>query len=92
MDDIIKASRDLNDLHRLWKNELGPVAREHSDDLWKRFQDASQKIHSKRQNFQKEIVSIQQENFKKKEIVISKMKVISGSKPSSHNEWQNSIK
>ena len=92
LDDIIKASRDLNDLHRLWKNELGPVAREHSDDLWKRFQDASQKIHSKRQNFQKEIVSIQQENFKKKEIVISKMKVISGSKPSSHNEWQNSIK
>ena len=92
LDDIIKASRDLNDLHRLWKNELGPVAREHSDDLWKRFQDASQKIHSKRQNFQKEIVIIQQENFKKKEIVISKMKVISGSKPSSHNEWQNSIK
>ena len=92
LDDIIKASRDLNDLHRLWKNELGPVAREHSDDLWKRFQDASQKIHSKRQNFQKEIVSIQQENFKKKEIVISKMKVIIGSKPSSHNEWQNSIK
>ena len=92
LDDIIKASRDLNDLHRLWKNELGPVAREHSDDLWKRFQDASQKIHSKRQNFQKEIASIQQENFKKKEIVISKMKVISGSKPSSHNEWQNSIK
>ena len=92
LDDIIKASRDLNDLHRLWKNELGPVAREHSDDLWKRFQDASQKIHSKRQNFQKEIVSIQQENFKKKEIVISKMKVISGSKPDSHNEWQNSIK
>ena len=90
--DIINASRDLNDLHRLWKNELGPVAREHSDDLWKRFQDASQKIHSKRQNFQKEIVSIQQENFKKKEIVISKMKVISGSKPGSHNEWQNSIK
>ena len=92
LDDVIKASRDLNDLHRLWKNELGPVAREHSDDLWKRFQDASQKIHSKRQNFQKEIVSIQQENFKKKEIVISKMKVISGSKLSSHNEWQNSIR
>ena len=92
LDDIIKASRDLNDLHRLWKNELGPVAREHSDDLWKRFQDASQKIHSKRQNFQKEIVSIQQENFKKKEMVISKMKVISGSNPGSHNEWQSSIK
>ena len=36
VDDIIKASRDLNDLHRLWKNELGPVAREFSNDLWSR--------------------------------------------------------
>ena len=92
LDDIIKASRDLNDLHRLWKNELGPVSREHSDDLWSKFQDASQKIHSKRQNFQKEISSNQEENFKKKEVVINKMKVISDSKPSSHNEWQKNIK
>ena len=47
INDIVKASRDLNDLHRLWKNELGPVSREHSDDLWARFQAASQKIHLK---------------------------------------------
>ena len=50
IDDIIKASRDLNDLHRLWKNELGPVAREYSNDLSSRFQAASHKIHSKRQD------------------------------------------
>ena len=66
VEDIIKASRDLNDLHRLWKNELGPVAREHSNDLWSRFQTASHKIHSKRQDFQKEISNVQQVNFEKK--------------------------
>ena len=74
INDIVKASRDLNDLHRLWKNELGPVSREHSDDLWKRFQASSHKIHSKIQNFHKEISSIQQENFKKKEDVIFRMR------------------
>ena len=58
----------------------------------KGFKMHRKKFIQKDKNFQKEIVSIQQENFKKKEIVISKMKVISGSKPSSHNEWQNSIK
>ena len=92
IDDIVKASRDLNDLHRLWKNELGPVSREHSDNLWKRFQAASQKIHSKRQNFQKEISNIQQENFKKKEDVISKMRDLVKSGLNSHSEWQNQIK
>ena len=92
IDDIVKASRDLNDLHRLWKNELGPVSREHSDDLWKRFQAASQKIHSKRQNFQKEISNIQLENFKKKEDVISRMRDIVKSVPNSHSDWQNKIK
>ena len=92
IDDIIKASRDLNDLHRLWKNELGPVAREHSDDLWSRFQAASHKIHSKRQDFQKEISNVQQVNFEKKQNVIAKMKELSTSIPKSHSDWQNKIK
>ena len=92
IDDIIKASRDLNDLHRLWKNELGPVSREFSDDLWSRFQAASQKIHLKRQNFQKEISSTQQENFEKKQNVIIRMRELTSSLPKSHSEWQNKIK
>jgi hypothetical protein len=92
VEDIIKASRDLNDLHRLWKNELGPVSREFSDDLWSRFQAASQKIHLKRQNFQKEISSTQQENFEKKQNVIIRMRELTSSLPKSHSEWQNKIK
>lgn len=92
VDDIIKASRDLNDLHRLWKNELGPVSREFSDDLWSRFQAASQKIHLKRQNFQKEISLTQQENFEKKQNVITRMRELISSLPKSHSEWQNKIK
>ena len=92
VDDIIKASRDLNDLHRLWKNELGPVSREFSDDLWSRFQAASQKIHLKRQNIQKEISSIQQENFEKKQNVIKRIRELTSILPKSHSEWQNKIK
>ena len=92
INDIVKASRDLNDLHRLWKNELGPVAREHSNDLWSRFQAASHKIHSKRQNFQKEISNVQQVNFEKKQNVIVKMRELTSSNPTSHSEWQNKIR
>ena len=84
IDDIVKASRDLNDLHRLWKNELGPVAREYSNDLWSRFQAASHKIHSKRQDFQKEISNVQQLNFEKKQNVIVRMKELISTVPNSH--------
>ena len=92
VNDITKASRDLNDLHRLWKNELGPVSREHSEDLWIRFQTASQKIHLKRQNFQKEISTIQQDNYQKKQNVIIRMKELTSKLPKTHSEWQNKIK
>ena len=92
VDDIIKASRDLNDLHRLWKNELGPVAREFSDDLWARFQAASNKIHAKKQDFQKEISNVQQANFEKKQSVITKMRNLTSSNPKTHSDWQNKIK
>ena len=91
IDNIIKASRDLNDLHRLWKNELGPVAREFRDNLWSRFQAASHKIHLKRQDFQKEISSIQQINYEKKQNVILRMKDLTSNVPKTHSEWQNKI-
>ena len=88
----MKASRDLNDLHRLWKNELGPVSREHSDDLWARFQSASHKIHQKRQNFQKEISTIQETNFEKKQNVLINMRGLLSKLPVTHSEWQNKIR
>ena len=92
VDDIIKASRDLNDLHRLWKNELGPVARQYSNELWSRFQKASHKIHSKRQDFQKEISNVQEVNFEKKQNVIAKMRDLTTSHAKTHSDWQNKIK
>ena len=90
-DDIIKASRDLNDLHRLWKNELGPVSKENSEELWKRFQSASQKIHQKRQDYQKDSLNIQNENYLKKEGLIKQMKDLINIESSSHSDWQEKI-
>lgn len=89
--DIIKAGRDLNILHRLWKNELGPVAPEERETLWKRFQDASKIIHSKRQDFQKNIEQNLSLNFEKKKIIIDKIKKLTEPIPENHKEWQLSI-
>ena len=86
--DIIKASRDLNSLHRLWKNELGPVAKEHNEGLWKRFQKASKLIHLKRQEYNKNYESILKENYQKKLILIKRLEEIKESSPSEYRDWQ----
>ena len=90
--DIIKASRDLNTLHQLWKNDLGPVAKEHREELWKRFQTATKTIQKKRQDLQKEIVDTMRENLDKKGLLLNEMNALTKETPQSHKAWQNAIK
>ena len=62
LDNIHIAIRELNNLHRLWKSELGPVTRNKSEDLWKRFQIATKKIHDQKNIYAKNIDSIRLKN------------------------------
>jgi len=89
--DVLKASRDLNTLHRLWKNDLGPVAKEHREELWSRFQAASQIIHNKRQEFDKEYDNILEDNLNKKRALLSQLDEIINQPPKNHNEWRKTI-
>lgn len=90
--DIIKASRDLNILHQQWKNDLGPVAKEHREDLWTRFQNASKIIQSRRQEYQKDVVGAVKENLAKKEALLKEMRSLIEQTPETHNAWQNALK
>ena len=42
---------------------LGPVAREHREELWNRFQDATAKIHERKNEYNKNIDAILLENL-----------------------------
>ncbi|MFL2601264.1 MAG: DUF349 domain-containing protein [Flavobacteriaceae bacterium] len=90
--DVMKASRDLNILHQKWKNDLGPVAKEHRESLWLRFQKASKEIQTKRQEYQKDRIGIMKENLIKKNDLLKKMKSILEKIPENHNSWQNALK
>jgi hypothetical protein len=89
--DVLRASRDLNILHQLWKNDLGPVAKEHRDVLWARFQEASKVIQVKRQAYQKDMVGAMKENLYSKETLLKEMKTLSEPAPKNHKEWQSAI-
>ena len=90
--DILKASRDLNILHQKWKNDLGPVAKEHRESLWLRFQKASKAIQTKRQEYQKNKLELMQENLIKKNGLLKDMKNIIHEIPDNHIGWQNTLK
>ena len=90
--DTIKASRDLNILHKQWKNDLGPVAKEHRENLWTRFQNASKVIQERRQNYQKDINGAMKDNLAKKEELLLEMHRILKDVPKNHVAWQNALK
>ena len=70
---------------------MGPVAKEHREKLWVRFQAASQIIHVRRQEFDKEYDNILLENLKKKNLILDKMDEIKNIPPQNHIKWRKTI-
>ena len=90
--DIMRATRDLNTLHKLWKNDLGPVAKEHREALWKRFQEATKVIQQRRQDYQKDIAGAMKANLEKKKELLQEMRQLTEQELSNHNAWQKGLK
>lgn len=90
--DVLASIRELNVLHRLWKNDLGPVAREHREELWNRFQMATKTIHQLKNEYNKNIDQIQSENLALKDQLLDEITAIIAAAPDNHNAWQNAIK
>ena len=73
MEDIAKAFRHLQTLHKEWKDELGPVDKEHSEVVWERFSAATKVIHDKRRYFIKNQEEIFEENLIKKQSILAQI-------------------
>jgi hypothetical protein len=91
-EDVNKAFKELQILHRLWKEEIGPVAREFREEIWDRFKTATKEIHDKRQAIMEELEAKWEENVPKKQEVVDKIKSLVSEEITSHNAWQNKIK
>ncbi|WP_452226022.1 DUF349 domain-containing protein [Lacinutrix cladophorae] len=91
-DNLNRAFRELQVLHKLWKEDLGPVAKEHRDDIWNRFKAATKIIHDKRQDYFKDLDKIYELNLETKHAIIAKIESISKQPVKSHSAWQGKIK
>ena len=86
------AFRELQVLHKMWKEELGPVAKEHREEVWERFKKATKAIHDRRQEYFNKLDEVYEKNLEKKEAIIEKINTIASENGSSHGFWQKKIK
>ena len=85
--DINKAFRELQDLHRIWKEDIGPVSREHRDDIWNKFSDLTKQMHDKREVLFENQRGTELENLEKKKEIIAKIEVLATEKVNAHTQW-----
>jgi hypothetical protein len=90
--DVMYAFRELQLLHKAWKEDIGPVGKEHREDIWDKFSAATKIIHNKRQAYYSDIDKIYEANLIVKNELISKIQEISTQKATSHKGWQEKIK
>lgn len=90
--DIRKAFRELQTYHRIWKEEIGPVAKEHREELWNKFSDITKQLHDKREILQNGVRLKEEENLAKKKELVTKISEYANKTYTSHTDWQNGIK
>ncbi len=86
-EDINKAFRELQDLHRIWKEELGPVSKEFRDEIWNQFSDLTKKMHDKREVLFEKLRGTELENLEKKKNIIAQIEELATIKVNAHSQW-----
>ncbi|EJG03086.1 MULTISPECIES: DUF349 domain-containing protein [Flavobacterium] len=85
--DVNKSFRELQDLHRIWKEEIGPVSKEHRDAIWNQFSELTKKIHDKRELLFESQRANEQKNLEAKKEIIAKIEALGNEKVNSHSQW-----
>jgi len=85
--DVNKAFRELQDLHKIWKEDIGPVSREHREEIWNRFSELTKQMHDKREVLFENLRGTELENLEKKKEIIAKIEVLATEKVNAHSQW-----
>ncbi len=89
--DIGKAFRELQTLHKIWKEEIGPVAKSEREAIWERFSNATKAMHLRRQEYFKNVEKDYEKNLEAKKEIIAQIREISGQMAKNHKGLQQQI-
>ncbi|MEM7484898.1 MAG: DUF349 domain-containing protein [Bacteroidota bacterium] len=90
--DLAKAFRELQTLHKIWKEDIGPVAKEQREEVWERFSNATKAMHQRRQENYQELEKVYEQNLEKKQGIIASILHISENVTNNHKALQQQIK
>jgi hypothetical protein len=90
--DLNKAFRELQTLHKIWKEDIGPVGKDHREEIWERFSNATKAMHHRRQEHFKELEKSFEGNLVRKNEIIEAITVLAGNVVHNHKGLQKQIK
>jgi len=84
---IVKAFKTLQKYHEQWR-EIGPVPRDHKEDLWTRFKEATSKINKRHQEYFEGLKDQLQKNLEAKNELCVKAEELAKLELHSPKEWE----
>lgn len=92
LENVHEAFKGLQELHKEWKEEGGPVAKEHRKNIWETFSAITKEIHDKRHAHYDKLKGEWEEHLKTRHAICDKIEVIAKGQIDSHGKWQKKIK
>jgi hypothetical protein len=89
--DVMKAFRELQQLHRVWKEEVGPVDREHRDTVWNEFSEITKQMHDKREALNANSREKEMQNLEAKNAISAQIEALGLEEVKGHKGWQNQM-
>ncbi len=89
--DVMKAFRELQSLHKIWKEDIGPVSRENREEIWAAFSELTKQMHDKRELIFAQQRGSEVENLAKKKEIIAAIEAIATEKIAVHSGWQGQV-
>ncbi len=90
--DVNRAFRELQLLHKMWKEDLGPVGKEYREPIWEKFSALTKQIHENRQSYFKDLDKVYEKNLEIKNEIIKEIIEVGSNHPQNHSGWQQKIK
>lgn len=92
LEDVNQAFKELQILHKIWKEDIGPVSREHREAVWNRFSEATKKVHDKRHEQYQQLKEDFEDNLQKKIEAIELINNYNTDRNKTRGDWQRSMK
>ena len=90
--DLNRVFRELQALHKIWKEDIGPVGQTHREEIWERFSNATKVLHQRRQDYYKILEETYEKNLVHKIEIIASITALAENVSSNHRELQKQIK